>query len=265
MSEKRELRNDPWDHLRSFTAARIALGRAGGSLPTRELLDFGLAHAEARDAVHAVFDPAALEHEFRRMGVPTVHLESEAQSRLDYLRRPDWGRRLTAESRAQLQKIAKETPVPDLALIVSDGLSAQAALRQAPALVDELLPLLRCEGWILAPLLLVRHARVAIQDEIGELLKARIAVILLGERPGLRAPDSLGAYLVYGPSGIATDAQRNCISNIRPEGLPPRAAANALRYLLTESRNRKLSGVALKDERGSISSPPRSSLEDRTA
>jgi ethanolamine ammonia-lyase small subunit len=232
-------------------------------LPTRELLDFSQAHAQARDAVQCVFDPDPLEREIRRMGMPTLRLTSAAASRLDYLRRPDWGRRLAEESRVALQALAKEVTTPDLVLIISDGLSAQAAHLQAPALLDELLPLLRCDGWTLAPILLVKHGRVAIEDEIGELLGAQIAVILIGERPGLRAPDSLGAYLIYGPAGQATDAQRNCISNIRPEGLAPRAAAHALHYLLRESRNRKLSGVALKDERGTISGTNGPSLEVR--
>lgn len=240
---------DPWSDLRGLTAARIALGRAGASLPTRELLDFGLAHARARDAVWHDFAIESLAQDIEALGRATLIVQSAARNRLEYLRRPDLGRTLSAESRRALAEVMSARAGVELALIVADGLSAVAAERQAPPLLAALLPLLERDGWSLAPIVLVRGGRVAIEDEIGALLGATQALILLGERPGLGAPDSLGAYLVYGPRAGASDADRNCVSNIRPEGLSPAAAAETLHYLLTESRRRKLSGIGLKDER----------------
>jgi len=238
---------DPWQHLKSITAARIALGRAGGSLPTAELLDFGLAHARARDAVLSQWKPEPLAGKVARLGYAFEILSSAATNRDEYLQRPDLGRRLSAESRKQLCN--REVAPCDLAIVVSDGLSALAAERHAVLLLNHLLPKLVADHWKIGPIVLVTHGRVAVEDEIGELLQAELALILLGERPGLGAPDSLGAYFVHRPRVGLTDAQRNCVSNIREEGLPPTTAAATLHYLLNESRHRKLSGVALKDER----------------
>lgn len=237
---------DPWRQLRELTPARIALGRSGGSLPTRELLDFQQAHAQARDAVQQPFNSASLVGEIAQLGVKTILAASAAPERKTYLTRPDLGRRLAEASR---NEIAAHASPSDIAIIVSDGLSAPAAERQAAPLLAALLPLVRQERWKLAPLVVVAHGRVAIEDEIGSLLGAKAAVILLGERPGLTSPDSLGAYLVYEPRPGRTDAERNCISNIRPEGLSPAAAAQTLHYLLRECLQRRLSGVGLKDER----------------
>jgi ethanolamine ammonia-lyase small subunit len=268
---------DPWSHLRPTTPARIALGRAGGSLPTAQWLDFAKDHALARDAVHACFDTAQLTAELRplletaatpstpaatagdslpsdpatrvaaglRADAQILHLATRATNRRDYLLRPDWGRQLDAASAQQLVGVPSGY---DLALIVSDGLSAFAAHRQIVPLLTHLLPLLRETGWKLAPLLIVPFARVAVQDDIGERLRARAALILLGERPGLLSPDSLGAYLVWGPRRGRTDADRNCVSNIRPEGLPHAIAARTLARLLNEARRGEFSGVLLKDE-----------------
>jgi ethanolamine ammonia-lyase small subunit len=272
---------DPWSHLRPTTPARIALGRAGGSLPTAQWLDFAKDHALARDAVHASFDTAQLTAELRPLletaathsdsvaaSAPTtqdslpsdpatrvaaglradaqiLHLATRATNRRDYLLRPDWGRQLDA---ASAQQLVGAPSGYDLALIVSDGLSAFAAHRQIVPLLTHLLPLLRETGWKLAPLLIVPFARVAVQDDIGERLRARAALILLGERPGLLSPDSLGAYLVWGPRRGRTDADRNCVSNIRPEGLPHAIAARTLARLLNEARRGEFSGVLLKDE-----------------
>jgi ethanolamine ammonia-lyase small subunit len=268
---------DPWSHLRPTTPARIALGRAGGSLPTAQWLDFAKDHALARDAVHASFDTAQLTAELRplletaatpstpaatagdslpsdpatrvaaglRADAQILHLATRATNRRDYLLRPDWGRQLDAASAQQLVGVPSGY---DLALIVSDGLSAFAAHRQIVPLLTHLLPLLRETGWKLAPLLIVPFARVAVQDDIGERLRARAALILLGERPGLLSPDSLGAYLVWGPRRGRTDADRNCVSNIRPEGLPHAIAARTLARLLNEARRGEFSGVLLKDE-----------------
>jgi ethanolamine ammonia-lyase small subunit len=268
---------DPWSHLRPTTPARIALGRAGGSLPTAQWLDFAKDHALARDAVHASFDTAQLTAELRplletaatpstpaatagdslpsdpatrvaaglRADAQILHLATRATNRREYLLRPDWGRQLDAASAQQLVGVPSGY---DLALIVSDGLSAFAAHRQIVPLLTHLLPLLRETGWKLAPLLIVPFARVAVQDDIGERLRARAALILLGERPGLLSPDSLGAYLVWGPRRGRTDADRNCVSNIRPEGLPHAIAARTLARLLNEARRGEFSGVLLKDE-----------------
>lgn len=230
--------------LRQWTDARVALGRAGGSVPCRALLDFRLAHALARDAVRHPFDPAALAGELAWTGLPVALARSQAADRSRYLQRPDLGRRLHPDSRRDLAILRPEDGC-DLALILSDGLSAAAAHLQIPPLLRFLLPLL--EGWRLAPLVVASFARVALQDEIGEVLGARTALILLGERPGLGSPDSLGAYLVHGPQPGNTDARRNCVSNIRPAGLPPDAAAARISWLLHEARRLGFSGVDLKD------------------
>jgi ethanolamine ammonia-lyase small subunit len=258
-------RPDSWNRLRHLTPARIALGRAGASLPTAALLDFQLAHARARDAVHASFDAQALAEEIADLGLSPICLASAATDRDAFLKRPDLGRQLDPASReALLTAVASiqpcdargeeasvhgdESALADLAIIVSDGLSPLAVHRQVVPLVEAWLPLLRAERRRLAPVAVVERGRVAIEDEIGQLLDARAAVILIGERPGLGSSDSLGAYLVYAPRAGRSDAERNCVSNIRPQGLPPDAAALRLHYLVREALARKLSGVALKDE-----------------
>lgn len=243
---------DAWQSLRELTAARIALGRAGGSLPTRELLAFSQAHAQARDAVHAPFDEDRLATELQPLGLDILRLATDATNRTEYLRRPDLGRRLDTASRESLQQIPHPEDGFDLAVILSDGLSAPAVIAQAPELLAGLLPRLTTEGWRVAPLAIVRHGRVAVSDEVGELLNARIALILLGERPGLGTADSLGAYFVHYPRPGRTDAERNCVSNIRPAGLPIAPAADTLHYLLTAARTKRLSGVHLKDDRGLV-------------
>ena len=243
---------DAWSALRRHTAARIALGRAGGSLPTAEVLDFALAHAAARDAVHAELDVGALEAAVEPTGLRCVRLASQARDRAEYLRRPDLGRRLDEASRRVVRERGRTNSPPDVALVAADGLSAPAVQRQAPPLLAELLPMLRGEGLSLSDLFVVRQGRVAVQDEVGEAVGAKLALILIGERPGLGSPDSLGAYLVYGPQLGKTDADRNCVSNIRPAGLTFPAAAATLRYLITQSLRRRLSGVVLKDERGAL-------------
>lgn len=245
---------DAWRGLRRFTPARIALGRSGGSIPTAEWLDFGLAHARARDAVHTPLDIAQLANDLAPLGLPVFTVATAASSRAIYLRRPDLGRVLSNECRATLEDVANRQDASpdvacDLSVIVSDGLSAIAAQRHAAPVLARLIPALQSEGWRLAPLVIAANARVALQDEVGRLFGASLALHLLGERPGLGSPDSLGAYLVHGPAPGRTDADRNCVSNIRPEGLTAEAAADTLFYLLTESRRRGLSGVALKDNR----------------
>jgi ethanolamine ammonia-lyase small subunit len=249
MNEQRpSFARDPWHRLRQLTPARIALGRAGGSLPTRELLDFQLAHALARDAVHQAFDAVRLAQDLGGLGEPIIHLATGVTDRHTYLIRPDLGRRLSEESLQRLVEMTRPGGA-DLSITLSDGLSALAAQRQIPPLLAQLLPLLKSSGFTLAPLAVVPFARVAVQDLIGHALGAKVSLILLGERPGLGAPDSLGAYLVYNPRPGNTDASRNCVSSIRSEGSPAPAAAELLHYLLTQSLRRQLSGTGLKDDR----------------
>jgi ethanolamine ammonia-lyase small subunit len=232
-------------HLRSLTPARVGLARTGVSLETRDLLDFQRSHAQARDAVHSRLEAAALAVTLRQITATEVlRLLSAAPDRATYLQRPDLGRILDETSRSLL---ASHTAAPNtLALIVADGLSALAVERHATPLLKELLPLLA--SWQLAPLCIVEQARVAIGDEIGQTLGAQVSIVLIGERPGLSSPDSLGAYITWDPRPGRTDAERNCISNIRAEGLSYAQAAAQLGYYLTEARRRQLTGVALKEE-----------------
>jgi ethanolamine ammonia-lyase small subunit len=222
--------------LKSFTPARVALGRTGHSVPTAELLRFQLDHARARDAVYQALDAASLP-------VPHILLRSNAPNRTVYLRRPDLGRSLSAESRLLLQHGDY-----DAAIVIADGLSATAVHHHAVPLLDALTPRLEAEAWRLAPLTVVLQGRVAIGDEIGSLLGARFVVMLIGERPGLSSPDSLGVYLTWDPRPGRTDAQRNCISNVRTEGMAYPVAAHKIHFLMREARARKLSGVALKED-----------------
>ncbi|MBJ7309937.1 ethanolamine ammonia-lyase subunit EutC [Rugamonas sp. CCM 8940] len=240
---------NPWQALRRFTAARIALGRSGVSLPTAPQLDFQLAHAQARDAVHLPLDHAALAAALTAAsGLPCLALHSAAENRHVYLQRPDLGRRLDDASRQLLQ--AHGGADYDLAFVIADGLSALAIEQNALPFLQAMLARLAAERWSLAPLALVAQGRVAVGDEVGQLLGARAVVVLVGERPGLSSPDSMGLYLTWAPQVGLTDAGRNCISNVRPAGLRYEEAAFKLHYLLDQSRQRRLSGVALKDETG---------------
>jgi len=237
--------DDPWTALRRFTPARLALGRAGASLPTREVLRFAAAHAQARDAVHAPFDAAAVARRIEALGLRTLDVASACPDRDTYLRRPDLGRRLSDESG---DRLAAEAPSrPDLAIVVADGLSATAVSAHAGPLIGALLARLKPRP-SLAPVAVARQARVALGDAIGAALGARSVLVLIGERPGLSSPDSLGAYLTFDPRPGRTDAERNCVSNIRPEGLAYDAAARKLAWLVAEAFRRRLTGVALKDE-----------------
>jgi ethanolamine ammonia-lyase small subunit len=239
-------KRDPWLGLSRHTAARIALGRAGGSVRTETLLDFRLAHARAKDAVELPFDVDALEQALLQAGLETFRLETRAVDRRSFLLRPDQGRSLSAESSAALTVRAQGWGARDLCIVVSDGLSSLAAERQVAPLLAALIPLLRAQGVSMYPVLVAPFARVKLADVVGEVLAARHSLILLGERPGLSSPDSLGAYLTFRPRAACTDADRNCVSNIRPEGLPAADAARGLADLLLESTRRGLSGVALK-------------------
>jgi ethanolamine ammonia-lyase small subunit len=244
--------------LRALTPARVALGRTGVSLQTRDLLDFQRAHAQARDAVHARLDPATLAvHLAELCKCAILRLHSAAADRATYLQRPDLGRKLNEASQAILENSAKlatharissgtEDASCNLALIVADGLSALAVERHVLPLLKELLPQL--ESWNIAPICVVEQGRVAIGDEIGSVLAAQISLVLIGERPGLSSPDSLGAYITWDPRPGRTDAERNCISNIRAEGLSYTQAAVQLSFYLTEARRRQLTGVSLKEQ-----------------
>lgn len=237
---------NPWESLREFTAARIALGRAGASLPTHELLKFGLAHAQARDAVHQPFDSEALAQQLEADGMATLTVQSRAQNRETYLRRPDLGRRLDDDSRRMLMDYPDKQA--DILLVIGDGLSSKAVHRQAVPFIRALNPYLAQLGLKMAPVVLAHQSRVALGDDIGACLQARAVAILIGERPGLSSPDSLGIYFTWGPHTLRLESERNCISNIRPEGLDYPQAAFKLAWLLEQAGQRRLSGIGLKDE-----------------
>lgn len=234
-----------WNDLRRLTAARIGLQRTGASLSTGPLLDFRLAHARARDAVHEPLDQTRLAASIAELGVEVLQVESAVTDRPQYLLRPDLGRRLAANGAAALERQAGHY---DAAIVVADGLSARAVQIHAPPTLSHLLPMLRAEGVSFAPVTVVLHGRVAIGDAIAQSLGADSVVVFIGERPGLTAPDSMGAYLTWRPNATTTDAERNCISNIRPDGIGYADAARKLAHLLRAMRTRQVSGVQLKDD-----------------
>jgi ethanolamine ammonia-lyase small subunit len=234
--------------LRHLTPARVGLGRAGASLPTQALLEFTLDHARARDAVHAELDISAIAAGLNALGLQTLQVSSCAQSRADYLRRPDLGRKLDAASRELLA--SRHRDPCDLAIVIGDGLSPIAVNEHAVELVRRLVEVLASGGIALGPVVVASGARVALGDEIGALLGARMAAMLIGERPGLSAPHSLGAYLTFAPKAGCTDAMRNCVSNIHASGLSYDEAAFKIAWLVREGLAREVTGVALKDESG---------------
>ncbi|WP_177338871.1 ethanolamine ammonia-lyase subunit EutC [Pseudomonas sp. Root329] len=240
---------NPLLELRRLTPARIALGRTGTSMPTSAQLDFQYAHAQARDAVHLPFDHAGLSSQLAERGRASLLLHSAATDRNSYLQRPDLGRKLSDESAQALRDYALANPGGvDLAIVVADGLSALAVHRHTLPFLARMEDQIVSDGWSVSPVILVEQGRVAVADEIGELLGAKMVVILIGERPGLSSPDSLGLYFTYNPKVGLTDAYRNCISNVRLEGLSYGMAAHRLLYLMREACRRQLSGVNLKDE-----------------
>jgi ethanolamine ammonia-lyase small subunit len=232
--------------LRDYTPARVELGRTGASLPTRALLEFQLAHAKARDAVHLPLAVTSLAVELKQKDIRSITLASSASDRDEYLKRPDLGRRLNENSRELLASWRGDY---DVAFVIADGLSALAVHRHAVPLLHLLL---RDLDWGIPPVAIVEQGRVAIGDEIGQILGSRMTVVLIGERPGLSSPDSLGAYLTWQPRPGRTDAERNCVSNIRAEGLSYAVAAHKLLFLMNEARRLKLSGVRLKEAAGLI-------------
>jgi ethanolamine ammonia-lyase small subunit len=245
---------NPWDKLRQYTPARIALGRAGTSLPTKPHLEFQLAHARARNAVHHELDVTTLEAALKARGHDPLVLHSAAANRPEYLQRPDKGRSLDDPSRQALSRIALPEEGYDVAFVIGDGLSSFAIEENAAPFLDVMYPPLADQKWRVAPLVIVREARVALGDEVGELLRASMVVVLIGERPGLSSPDSMGIYMTLKPRVGLTDEARNCISNVRREGLSYDVAAHKLLYLMTEARKRGHSGVLLKDEAETLSS-----------
>lgn len=245
--EKAVSQRDPWSSLSRYTSARIAQGRAGGSCRTESLLDFRLAHARARDAVMKPFDAAAVEASLKGAGFQTIRLTTGAGNRASYLANPHLGRQLSEDSKQLLMDHFPVWEKRHLAILVSDGLSALAAERHAVPTLARLLPRLEQAGWSCYPVFVAPLARVALQDEVGQILQAQHTLMLLGERPGLGSPDSLGAYFTFHPVHGRTDADRNCLSNIRAEGFSPADAADKLAWLLLESERQQCSGVQLKD------------------
>jgi ethanolamine ammonia-lyase small subunit len=236
---------DAWLRLRGFTSARIGLSRSGASLATRPLLEFRLAHARARDAVYDMLDDARLSDHAGALGQPVLVVNSAAKDRQSYILRPDFGRCLSPEATGVL---ARSAGPYDLAIVVADGLSARAVQSHAVPVLAATLPALRAEGWRLAPLVIVHYGRVAIGDAVSAQLGAGAVAVLIGERPGLSSPDSMSAYLTWRAGLLTTDADRNCISNIRPEGIGYAEAAFKMVFLLREMRARCVSGVRLKDD-----------------
>lgn len=239
--------------LRALTPARVGLGRTGVSQQARDVLAFQWAHAQARDAVHARMDAPALQTAVAAIAesvrtVSVVRLHSEAQDRATYLQRPDLGRRLDENSRRALARL--DGPGCEFVIIAADGLSALAVERHVPGVLAALLP--RLVDWQIGPICIVEQGRVAIGDEIGFALRAVISIVLIGERPGLSSPDSLGAYVTWQPRPGRTDAERNCISNIRSEGLSYAEAAEQLAKCVATARQRRLTGTALGEGKASL-------------
>jgi ethanolamine ammonia-lyase small subunit len=233
--------------MRAFTDARIAIGRAGTSIPLKQSLEFKLAHANARDAVYSELDITSLTDDLKQFQLPILHLHSQAGYREQYLQRPDLGRKLSDTSKTELQDHIQPA---DIAIIIADGLSATAINTNAVNLLKILIPMLWSANFKLADLVMVEQARVAIADEIAQALHAKLSLIIIGERPGLSSADSMGVYLTYNPNPGLTDELRNCISNIRPAGLTYEQASKKIFYLVQEAFKRKLSGVELKDNAG---------------
>lgn len=246
---------NPWELLRDYTDARIGLGRSGVSIPTSHSLEFQLAHAQAQDAVHLPLDVEHIVEQINNNNLNSetylpILLHSQAINRTVYLQRPDLGRKLNNDSAETLKKIIVNKDEPfDLSIVIVDGLSSLAIKENAVNFIERLLSALTndTQKWKIAPFTIVQQGRVAVGDEVGELLKAKISLVLIGERPGLSSPDSLGLYLTWNPKSGLTDASRNCISNVRSEGLSYEEAVKKTMYLLKESRRLELSGVNLKD------------------
>ena len=236
---------DPWYILSKYTESRIALGRAGGSMPTKPLLKFQLDHARARDAIASELNIFSLENQLNEINLPHIKLASKAQDRAEYLKRPDLGRRLNDQSAVMLRQ--DQQPGSDIGIVVADGLSAAAIDIHFIPFLKEIIPLLQYKKISFSPVCLVERGRVAIADEIGGQLGCKLVFICIGERPGLSSPHSMGIYMTYEPQLGKTDESRNCISNIRSQGLSTKIAARKLIFLIEQSLRLKLSGVHLKE------------------
>ena len=239
---------DEWSALRNFTAARIALGRTGVSLPVGQALDFKMAHAHARDAVFSYLEKERIFTALQMFQLPVFFIHSKASDRQSFLQRPDLGRRLDEDAVVKLKNFKSKGY--DVCITIADGLSSTAVNLHAVNVLALLMPMLEKAQITVAPFCIAEQGRVAISDETGNLLRAKLSLILIGERPGLTAADSMGAYLTYCPVAGLTDEARNCISNIRPDGLGYQAAAEKMFYLVRESLRLQISGVRLKDNAG---------------
>jgi len=264
LEERREtLIRDPWESLKTWTEARIALGRVGTALPTNALLDFQLAYARARDAVGLACHFPVLEESLAVAGLQSLQVRSRVKSRDEYLRRPDLGRLLDPNSQAALAEHAMATGGVDIAMVAGDGLSSQAIDHQAHPMLEALVPLLKNAGYRLSPVILASQARVALSDEIGAAIRARIVIMLIGERPGLSSPDSLGIYLTFGPKRGRQNADRNCISNVRQGGMPFQEAAQRTLALVKGAILLGASGVSLKEDTWQTLRGPQSTQAQR--
>ena len=237
-------KQDGMSFLKGFTAARIGIGRTGTSIPVEQYLDLKLAHAHARDAVYSSLEIDSLMDSVANFNLPVLCLESKVADRAEYLQRPDLGRQLSQHS---VKELAKQIKNFDVLICIADGLSALAVQQNASELLALLIPTLLKDGLTIGPICLIRQARVAVADDVAQNLQAKLALILIGERPGLSSVDSMGAYLTYNPKKGSTDELRNCVSNIRRAGLPTQIAAGKIIYLIREAFRQKKSGVTLKD------------------
>ncbi len=258
---RRIVTEDPWAELRQFTDARISLGRCGVSLPLAESLSFRLAHAQARDAVLQPFAMQDMAAELQEHGYPALLLESEVADRGEFLTRPDKGRRLSAASQERLRGLGRESQGADVCVVISNGLSSRAVHENAVPFTLQFLDSLRYGGLSASPVCLVDHGRVAVGDGVAELLQARLVVMLIGERPGLSSPNSLGVYMTFAPRVGLTDEARNCISNVRNGGMSIDMGVRKLSYLVENAFAMGLSGVQLKDKMPSSYLPFRSQPE----
>lgn len=245
---------DLWENLKKFTDARIAIGRAGCSIPTQELLKFQLAHAEAQDAVHQPLDVDLMVSDFKEQNLDSLSVHSQVQDKQEYLKRPDLGRLLSEESYRGLQAFKADNPQSyDVCIVVGDGLSARAIEENAAPFIQHLMHHIQAENWHVAPIVIATGSRVALGDQVAECLQAPMLVMLIGERPGLSSPDSMGIYYTWKATTGTFDAKRNCISNVRPAGLSIPIATQRLMSLMRSSKKLGYSGVDLKDEHEVVS------------
>jgi ethanolamine ammonia-lyase small subunit len=252
ITKKEPCQDDPLDQLKQITTARIGIGRVGVSIPIKHSLELKLAHAHARDAVYSELDADKLSFELKPFNLPVLSLHSKAAYREMYLQRPDLGRQLNEESVDLLKDYSHVKT--DVLIVIADGLSAAAVNHHAVGMLKVLIPQLQSASLNIGPIGLVKQGRVAIADDIGVQLKTKLSLILIGERPGLSSADSMGCYITYNPKPGLTDEARNCVSNIRPHGLPFKSASKKIFYLIQEAFRRKLSGVGLKDNAGLLDS-----------